>query len=145
VAQTSSYCVDGTNIVRGAFGYGGPQFRPQEEADSLRLISALSRTCERVGERVEIDLFFDGGRRSWDLPPLPANLCVRFTGELSADDLILDRVRARGWASAGRVTVATSDGELGRKVGEEGGKWLRVKTGAALESLVGAIERSFCR
>ena len=140
VAKTCCFCVDGTNVVRGAFGYGGPQFRDQEEADSLRLVQALAGTSSLFEGRVELEVFFDGGRRPWPASALPANIRVRFTDESQADDLILDLVRARRHANGGKVTVVTADGELGGKVSEEGARWLRVRPGASLEAVVGAIE-----
>lgn len=139
------FCVDGTNIVRGCYGYGGPQFRRQEELDCRQLVEGLAQVCLRLGSRVEVHVFFDGTRRSLGEGGVPANLRVRFTEAEEADELILDRVRAGSYAGAGRVTVVTGDGDLGRKAAEEGGRWLRVSRGADLEGVVGSIARRFGR
>ncbi len=142
-ASIHVYCVDGSNLVRGGYGYGGPAFRAQEDADAERVVAAFSQLCERLGPRVEVDLYFDGAYRGWRASA--ANLRVLFSREEQADDLILDRVRARAYLGGGSVTVVTGDGELGRRAAQEGGKWLRVGAGQALESVVGAIERRWNR
>ncbi|MBI3553729.1 MAG: NYN domain-containing protein [Elusimicrobia bacterium] len=138
------YCVDGSNLVRSGYGYEGPAFRAQEEADAERLIAALDRACAAAGGRLEIEVFFDGPRRGAPLG-ISAGLSVRFTHELEADDLILDRVRARSYAGVRKVTVVTADSALGRQVEGEGGRWQRVRRGAPLESVVRAIEGRFKR
>lgn len=143
MSATHVYCVDGTNLVRGGYGYGGAAFREQEEADAQRLVLMLSALCERLGARVEIDVYFDGKFRA--APRGASNLRVRFTHETQADDLILDRVRARAYSGGGGVTVVTGDGELGRQVSDEGGKWLRVSPGQSFESIFSAIERRWTR
>lgn len=141
--STHVYCVDGTNLVRGGYGYGGPAFRDQEESDAQRLVSMLSALAERLGARVEIDVYFDGRFRA--VARGASNLRVRFTHETQADDLILDRVRARAYGGTGSVTVVTGDGDLGRQVSDEGGKWLRVANGQTFESVLAAIERRWRR
>ena len=135
------YCVDGTNVVRGSFGYGGPDFRAQEDADTERLVASLGVLCESLEGRVEVEVFFDGEPRA--LRSSAGNLRVSFTRELPADDLILDRVRARSYGGGGSVTVVTGDGELGRKAAEEGARWQRVGPGQGLESVLRAIENGF--
>ncbi len=137
-----SYCIDGTNLVRGS-GYGGPEFRDQEDADARWLVAALGEVCRGLSGRVEIELFFDGAARA--LGPVPSNLRVRFSHERQADELILDRVRSSRWSSGGVVTVVTGDSELGRQAVEEGGRWQKVGRGARLEGVLGAIERRFVR
>lgn len=132
-----SYCVDGTNVVRGSVGYGGPNFRLQEEADTQRLVQAFGQLCNDLDGQIEVELYFDGAFRPLSSPA--PNLRLRFTRETPADDLILDRVRVTG----GKVTVVTGDGELGRRISEEGARWLRVNPGTALESVLNAIERRF--
>jgi hypothetical protein len=139
--MTRAYCVDGTNLVRGCHGYGGPDFRAQEEADAARLVSAFGQLCAQLDGDIEIEVIFDGATRP--LPSGAPNLRVRFAHEIEADDLILDRVRASRYGSAGRVTVVTGDSALGRQAEEEGAHWLRVKPRAPLESVLGAIERRF--
>ena len=134
-------CVDGTNVVRGFHGYGGPDFRSQEEADAARLVTALSQLCEALEGRIEVEAFFDGATRP--LASRGSNIRVRFTREVSADDLILDRVRSSRYSNSGRVTVVTGDGELGRKAADEGGRWLRVAPRAPLETVLSAIEKRF--
>lgn len=143
--SVASYCVDGTNVVRTSCGYGGPQFRRQEEADALRLIEGLSRVCETLGARVEIEVFFDGGDQALPGRAGAANLRVRFAREIEADELILDRVRSKSWSGGGRVTVVTADGELGRRTEEEGGRWLKVRHGSDMTGVFKAIERRFAR
>jgi len=121
------YCVDGTNLVRRSYGYGGPPFRQQEEADGLRLVMVLGQLCAASGERLEVEVVFDGAPRPWRLPGAPANLSVRFAEERQADEMILDRVRLWRYSGGGRVTVVTADAELGQRVSEEGGHWLKVR------------------
>lgn len=137
------YCVDGTNVVRVCHGYGGPAFREQEEADARRLVESLALLCEHWAGRVEIELFFDGSFRALARPT--EGFRLRFTHETQADDLILDRVRSSAHSGAGRVTVVTADGELGRMAVEEGGRWQRVTPGAGLEPVVRGIEGRFKR
>ncbi len=139
--MADSYCVDGTNVVRGCYGYAGASFRRQEDADSERLVNAFALLCETLDGRIEVEVFFDGAHRA--LPSSAANLRVCFTHELPADDLILDRVRSRRYSHAGRVTVVTGDGDLGRKISQEGARWLRVGPGTRLEDLLRSIERRF--
>lgn len=133
--------MDGTNIVRGCYGYGGPQFRKQEESDCRQLLEGLVQACLRFGAGLEIQVYFDGPRRALGSSALPAGLRVRFADADAADELILDRVRAGSYAGARRVTVVTGDGELGRKAVDEGGRWLRVSRGTNLEGVVGSIAR----
>lgn len=140
LATPAYYCVDGTNLVRAGYGYGGPEFREQEDADGERLVALFSRACEALAGRAEVELFFDGAWRGWKSGA--ANLRLCFTGAMKADELILDRVRARAW-TGGRATVVTADGELGRKAAEEGGRWQRVTPGAGYEGAVRAIEKRF--
>lgn len=139
--MTRSYCVDGTNVVRGCYGYGGPAFQGQEDADSERLVAAFGQLCRELDGEIEVELFFDGKFRA--LRSSEPNLRVRFTHELPADDLILDRVRSSGYTNAGRVTVVTGDSELGRKASEEGAHWLRVGPGTKLENVLRTIEKRF--
>jgi hypothetical protein len=135
------YCVDGTNVVRGCYGYGGPAFRHQEDADAERLVAALDVLCESLEGSIEVEVFFDGAHRP--LGAAARNLRVRFTHEMPADDLILDRVRSRRYAGGGSVTVVTGDGDLGRKAEDEGARWLRLGPGKGVESVVRAIEKRF--
>lgn len=141
-ARASYYCVDGTNLVRTGYGYGGPAFRDQEEADGERLVALLSSVCAELSGRAEVELFFDGPWRAWRSGA--ANLRLCFTGRAKADELILDRVRARVWRG-GRVTVVTADGELGKRAAEEGGRWQRVAPAAGVEGAVRALERRLSR
>lgn len=136
-----TYCLDGTNLVRGS-GCGEPAF-DQEDADTQWLLAALGEVCRRLEGKVEVELFFDGAARP--MGDVPSNLSVRFSHEVSADELILDRVRSKKWNSGGVVTVVTGDSELGRQSEEEGGRWQKVKHGARLEGVLGAIERRFIR
>lgn len=144
-AKIPLFCVDGTNVVRGCFGYGGAAFQAQEEADSRRLMTVLQMVSESLQGRAEIELLFDGGPGTWAAARPAPGLSVRFSREVSADEIILDRVRSRRHSGAGRVTVVTADGELGRLVCEEGGRWQRVRPGAPLEAVAGGIERRFSR
>ena len=139
--MSESYCIDGTNVVRGCYGFGGPAFSAQEDADSQRLVSAFGQLCESLDGRIEVEVFFDGAFRS--MPSPAGNMRVSFTRELPADDLILDRVRSRKFSGAGRVTVVTGDGELGRTASDEGARWLRVNPGTKLESVLHSIEKRF--
>jgi len=138
------FCVDGTNLVRTAYGYGGPAHQAQEQADSERIVEIFAQVCEEAGGGVEIELFFDGAFR-----PMPAgrsaNFSVTFTREIAADDRILDRVRARAWNKGGSVTVVTADGDLGRTTEAEGGKWMRVSHGSSPESVARRIGGRFSR
>jgi hypothetical protein len=138
------FCVDGTNLVRTAYGYGGPQHRDQEDADTGRAVTIFAQLCEELGAAVEIELFFDGAFRR--LPgPGPANFRVSFARELAADELILDRVRSSAWRGAGKTTVVTADAELGRSAEDEGGKWMQVPHGTPPEGVARRIGGRFSR
>ncbi len=137
------FCVDGTNLVRTAYGYGGPAHQAQENADSERLVEIFARLCEEAGSAVEVELFFDGPFRP--MPGGPANFRLSFTRETPADDLILDRVRARKWNQGGSTTVVTADVELGETAEAEGGKWMRVAHGSSPESVARRIGGRFSR
>jgi predicted RNA-binding protein with PIN domain len=138
------FCVDGTNLVRTAFGYGGPAHQAQEQSDAEDLVAAFALMCEKVGAGVEVEVFFDGAFRA--MPgPRPANLRVSFARGVSADELILDRARAKAWAKSGAVTVVTADTELGKAAQAEGAKWLRASHGASPLRIVRGIEERFSR
>ncbi len=141
-AKHSLCCIDGTNLVRGSFGYEGPRFREQEDADALRLVLALEELCRVLGADVEMEIVFDGPERG-GLKAGAASVTVRFSHELEADAIILGRVRAGVYANTGKVTVVTADAELGQQVSDEGGRWLKVRPGTALERVLGAIESRF--
>ena len=143
IVPVYSYCIDGTNIVRGCFGYGGQSFREQEEADAQRLIAAFDQLCEQYEGRLEIEIYFDGPFRS--APSGGNNLSVRFTRETEADEIILGRVRASAYGAQGRVTVVTADSELGGQVKQEGGRWQKVRPGTSLEEIIDSIERRFSK
>ncbi len=132
------FCVDGTNLVRTAYGYGGPQHRVQEDADTARAVDIFARLCEELGSAVEVELFFDGAFRAWP-GAWPENFSVSFARDEPADVLILDRVRARAWRGGGAATVVTADGELGRAAEGEGGKWMRVAHGTPPEGVARRI------
>lgn len=137
------FCVDGTNLVRTAYGYGGPAHQAQEDEDGERLVAVFARVCEDAGGAIEVELFFDGGFRPFRAAR-PANLRLTFSPGAPADELILDRVRARAWDGRA-ATVVTADGELGRGAESEGGKWLRVPHGASPESVARRIGGRFSR
>jgi hypothetical protein len=138
------FCVDGTNLVRTAYGYGGPDHRAQEEADTERLVAVFARLCEDAGSAVEVELFFDGAFRPFP-GPRPENLRLTFAPDSPADELILDRVRARAWRGGGTAAVVTADAELGRAAEAEGGKWLRVAHGTPPEGVAARIGGRFKR
>jgi hypothetical protein len=138
------FCIDGTNLVRTAYGYGGPAHQVQEQADSERIVEIFASLCEEAGAELEIDLFFDGAFRSMPGGG-PDNFRVSFTREVPADDLILDRVRARAYGGGRSVTVVTADGDLGRTAEAEGGKWMRVAHGSSPESVARRIGGRFSR
>lgn len=137
------FCVDGTNLVRTAYEYGGPGREAQEDADTDRITAIFARVCEEAGTGVEIELFFDGAFRTLG-GPRPDNFRVSFTRELSADELILDRVRSRKW-NGGKTTVVTADVELGETAEAEGGKWMRVEHGSAPEGVARRIGGRFLK
>ena len=138
------FCVDGTNLVRTAYGYGGPAHSAQEQADSERVVEIFDRLCEESDGAVEVELFFDGAFRAMPAGR-SAGFSVTFTREIQADDLILDRVRARAWNKGGAATVVTADGDLGRTTESEGGKWMRVTHGSSPESVARRIGGRFSR
>lgn len=138
------FLVDGTNLVRTAYGYGGPAHRTQEEADTDRLVAIFARLCEDAAGAVEMELFFDGAYRLFS-SPAPGGLRVTFARESPADELILDRVRARSWGGGGKATVVTADAELGRAVQAEGGRWMRIAHGTPPESVARSIGGRFTR
>ena len=135
------YCVDGTNVVRVLWGYGGEEFREQEESDCITLVESFAVLSRRLAGRAEFEVFFDGQGRTWKRAPRAEGLRVCFAWDETADSLILDRVRAGSFGHEGRVTVVTADGELGRRAQEEGGRWLTVRHGENLERVLGSIER----
>ena len=137
------YCVDGTNLVRTAYGYGGPAHAAQEDADTDRIAVIFGQVCEEAGPEMEIELFFDGAFRTLG-GSRPDNFRLSFTRELSADDMILDRVRSRKW-NGGKTTVVTADVELGEMAESEGGKWLRVDHGSSIESVIGRMRGRFSK
>ena len=137
------YCVDGTNLVRTAYGYGGPAHAAQEDSDTDRIAVIFGQVCEEAGPEMEIELFFDGAFRTLG-GSRPDNFRVSFTRELSADDMILDRVRSRKW-NGGKTTVVTADVELGELAEAEGGKWLRVDHDASVESTIGRMRGRFSK
>ncbi len=138
------FCVDGTNLVRTSYGYGGPAHAAQEDADTERITAIFGGLCEDAGGAVEVELFFDGPFRALG-GPRPENFRVSFTHELPADDMILDRVRARAWNEGGVTTVVTADGDLGRQAEAEGGKWMRVAHGSSPEGVARKIGGRFLR
>lgn len=137
------YCVDGTNVVRVLWGYGGAEFREQEESDCVTLVDSFAVLGRRLAGQAEFEVFFDGQGRTWKRAPRGEGLRVSFAWDETADSLILDRVRAGSFGHEGRVTVVTADGELGRRAQEEGGRWLMVRPGERLERVLGSIERRF--
>ena len=144
--QVFLYCVDGTNLVRQFWGYGGPEFREQEESDCVTLVESFAALCQSLAGSVQVELFFDGEGRGWQRPVrLPENLRVRFSWEEPADTLILDRIRARAFGHEGGVTVVTADGELGRRARAEGGRWLAVSARDGLERVLRSIEARFSK
>ena len=141
--QVRLYCVDGTNVVRVLWGYGGAEFREQEESDCVTLLESFAVLCRSLRGRAEVEIFFDGEGRTWKRLPQAENLRVRFSWEEPADTLILDRVRAGSFGHEGAVTVITADGELGRRARQEGGRWMTVRPGEGLERILDSIERRF--
>ena len=137
------YCVDGTNVVRVLWGYGGDEFREQEESDCVTLVESFAVLSRRLAGRAEFEVFFDGQGRAWKRAPRAEGLRVCFAWDETADSLILDRVRSGSFGHEGRVTVVTADGDLGRRAQEEGGRWLTVRHGERLERVLGSIERRF--
>lgn len=138
------FCVDGTNLVRTAYEYGGPDRDAQEDADTDRVAVIFAQLCEDAGPAIEIELFFDGAFRAL-AGPRPENFRVSFTRESTADDIILDRVRSRKWSGGGATTVVTADVELGEMAESEGGKWLRVSHGSAPEGVARKIGGRFLK
>lgn len=138
------FCVDGTNLVRTAYGYGGPAHAAQEDADTDRITVIFAQLCEDAGGEVEIELFFDGAFRALG-GPRPDNFRVSFTREMTADDMILDRVRSRKWSKGGSTTVVTADVELGEMAEAEGGKWMRVGHGSPPEGIARKIGGRFLK
>jgi len=135
------FCFDGTNLTRGVWE-ADPAARREEDEEARRLVETLSRLCEEAGERLEIELFFDGPSRGWRWNA--ANLRVRASHEEPADRLILDRVRARTFAGGG-VTVVTADGELGRQAEQEGARWLKASPGGGFDGVVRSIAARFLK
>lgn len=138
------YCVDGTNVVRVLWGYGGEAFRRQEDSDCEVLIESFGALCRGREDRLEVEVYFDGEARRWPhAKPLPPNLRVRFAPDEPADNIILDRVRARAFGRGGAATVVTADGALGRRAREEGGRWLAVRPGEDFAGILRRVERRF--
>ncbi len=137
------FCVDGTNLVRTAYGYGGPAHSAQEDADTDRITVIFAQLCEDAGGEFEIELFFDGAFRTLS-GPRPDNFRLSFTRELTADALMLDRVRSRKW-NGEKTTVVTADVELGEMAEAEGGKWMRVGHGSPPEGVARRIGGRFLK
>jgi len=135
------FCIDGTNLVRTAYGYGGPAHAAQEDADTDRITAIFAQVCEESGPSVEIEIFFDGAFRTLG-GSRPDNFRVSFTREVSADDMILDRVRSRKW-NGEKTTVVTADVELGEMAESEGGKWMQVFHGSPPEGVARRIGGRF--
>lgn len=112
-----TYLVDGTNAVRrGAYD---PRFPEVEESRTRDFVDRLDSLARPHAGRVQIEVFFDGPRRS--LSAATGSIYLRFTGHETADDMILGT--ARSILSEGRgVIVATEDSQLRQAVAEEGGK-----------------------
>lgn len=138
------FYVDGTNLVRTAYGYGGPAHAAQEDADTDRIAVIFGQLCEDAGADIEIELFFDGAFRALG-GPRPDNFRVSFTREMTADDMILDRVRSRKWSKGGSTTVVTADVELGELAEAEGGKWMQVGHGSPPEGVARRIGGRFLK
>lgn len=139
------FCVDGSNLVRTAYGHhGAAHADAQENQDSARVMQVFAGLCREVGGGVEVELFFDGASRDLGEGG-PDNLSVVFTWEAAADTLILDRVRTRVWRGGGTVTVVTADVELGQLAESEGGKWLRVGVDSTPEGVARRIGGRFAR
>ena len=139
------YCVDGTNAVRVFWGYA-PGFEDQEESDSATLVESFGELCRRLPGSIEVEIFFDGPGRRWPRQiTVPPNLRISFSWDATADELMLDRVRARSFGREGRVGVVTGDGELGRRAREEGGQWLDIHSGRSLEDVLRRIEKKFSK
>ncbi|MEK7234941.1 MAG: hypothetical protein AAB268_14085 [Elusimicrobiota bacterium] len=137
------YCIDGTNLVRTAYGYGGPAHSVQEYADTDRVTVIFTQLCEDAGGKVEVELFFDGAFRALG-GSRSDNFRVRFTREVPADDMILDRVRSRKW-NGEKTTVVTADVELGEMAEAEGGQWMHVGHGSAPEGVARKIGGRFLK
>ena len=132
-------CIDGSNLVRGYLSSGpGPAAPGQEETESQALASELGELAESRAGRVEIELFFDGGRRAWGRPLHSVRLV--FAEGVAADELIVERVRALRFKREAKVTVVTGDWGLGARVEEEGGDWLKVRPGTG-RGVLAAIRR----
>lgn len=113
-----TYLVDASNATRRSdYAEGFP------EMDDLRareFVERLSRDVRPDG-RIHVELIFDGPRRELGSG---AGLSIRFSGDQSADAVILGTVRSL--RSQGRgVIVVTEDALLRREILEEGGKVLR--------------------
>lgn len=129
-------CVDGTNLLRGHEGYGGPGSRDREEEDCAWLIAALDQLIAGSGGSWEAELYLDGPhRRLPGASTAAGHLRLRFSQGSRADELIIERVRSSRW-EAQKVVVVTGDTDLGRQAQEEGARWLKVPLGASLEDLV---------
>ncbi len=116
-----TYLVDGTNAVRRG-GYD-ERFPAVEEARTEQLLVRVQDLAERSGARIEVELFFDGPRRT--LPATTSSpVRVRWTLDGDADAAILGS--ARRLLNAGRgAVVVTEDGGLAAEVKAEGGRAMR--------------------
>lgn len=113
--------MDGTNAVRRG-GYD-PRFPAVEESRTEQLLVKVQELSERSSGGFEVELFFDGPRRT-----LPASthapVRVRWTLDGDADAAILGS--ARRLLNAGRgAVVVTEDGGLAADVRAEGGRTMR--------------------
>ncbi|MBI5597561.1 MAG: hypothetical protein HY928_15835 [Elusimicrobia bacterium] len=117
-----TYLVDGTNAVRR--GDYDPRFPMVEEARTEGLLLKVSALAAESSARVEIEIFFDGPRRQFQVRP-GAPVRVRFALDGDADAAILGSAR-RLLNSGKGVVVVTQDGGLAADVEAEGGRSMRI-------------------
>ena len=100
--------IDGNNLMHAVSPTGGRDVVRQQALETVR------------GEGVTITVVFDGPPRqgSPEIEHL-GRVTVRYSGERSADDLIVDLIP--GGKRAAEWVVVTDDRGLGRRVKERGG------------------------
>jgi len=104
------YFIDGDNLI------GHLRRERPETEDRAALVAEL---CDRLRQtRARVVLFFDGPPP--DSRSALGGLSIRFSGTVSADDVIVREIDRA--AAAGEIVLVTADRELGRRARDAGAK-----------------------
>ncbi len=112
-----TYLIDGSNAVRR--GHYDPRFPEIEEERTRRFLSRISALAGELGERVRIEIFFDGPRRP--MAEVERPVFLRFPVDGHADSAILGSARSILHSRRG-VVVVTGDRGLASEAGRDGAR-----------------------